>query len=288
MTTRERWPLIGEASPEALVGPTLELHWAVQYLASIGQTFAEPREDDSHRAMSWNAELRAFVSSPVKGPYPFRAALRPADLTLLLIDRTDAELGALPLDGVRREEGYDWLATGLATYLGGAPPRIERPEYDMPSSDVSDGTAPFVLDPRSLTALDALYDTSAQLLTDLAGSRTDASAVLCWPHHFDIATLITLETNHDDEVTRTVGVGFAPVGGGYNAWYWYVTPYPYPDASSLPPLESPGHWHTDGWTGAVLTGDSVIDHDPDEYERVVRDFVARAVAAATEAHGATG
>lgn len=276
------WEHLGVVTPHDLVEPTLELHWAVQYLASMGQTFAEPSADDSHRAMAWNAGLKAFVSAPMAGAYPFRVALRPADATLVLIDRTDAELGALPLAGVRRDEGYEWLATGLATYLGGAPPAIERPEYDMPEHAVSSGARPFS-EPTAGGSLEALYDTAAETLLHLTTRRSDASSVLCWPHHFDIATLLTIDDGSTDGITKTVGVGMAPMGGGYDSWYWYVTPYPYPDPEHLGDLSGSARWHTDGWTGAVLQGSDVVAAAPDEREAIVRAFVEEAVDAATEA-----
>ncbi|MEM7413895.1 MAG: hypothetical protein AAF389_00275 [Gemmatimonadota bacterium] len=276
------WDRLGAIAPHDLVSPTLELHWAAQYLASIGQTFAKPAEDDSHRAMSWDADLRAFVSAPMAGPYPFRAALRPTDTTLLLIDRTGAELGALPLAGVRRDEGYEWLATGLATYLGGAPPSIGRPDYDMPSHAVSSGAEAFS-EPTAGPSLEALYDAAADTLHQLANRRPDASDILCWPHHFDIATLLTVDDGSADGVTKTVGVGMAPMGGGYDTWYWYVTPYPYPAHERLGELSGPGRWHTEGWTGAVLQGSDVVAAPPEEREGLVRAFVDEAIESAVEA-----
>ena len=43
----------------------------------------------------------------------------------------------------------------------------------------------------------------------------------CWPHHFDIATLITLERDAAGTATKTVGVGVAPSGHAHSlteAW----------------------------------------------------------------------
>ena len=283
MTGPDAWTELGTHAPDELCDATLQLHWAAQYLASMGQTFAEAADDDSHRAMTWNGSLRAFVSAPMAGPYPFRAALRPSDMTLLLVDRTGAELGSLPLAGVARDEGYEWLGLGMATYLGGTPPKIARPDYELPPHPVSTGDARFDVDSSHLRTLSALYAAAAEVLDEVTTARTDASSVLCWPHHFDIATLLTVDDGTEDGVTKTVGVGMAPMGGGFESWYWYVTPYPYPAADALPSLSPPGYWHTEGWTGAVLRGTEVAPLSANERKETVLDFVTRAIDGATAA-----
>lgn len=271
------WSRIGALAPAALADPALQLHWAAQLVAAAGQTFAEPRPDDSHRAMWWSDTHSALVGAAFAGPYPFRVALRPLDLTVLLLDRTDQTLAALPLRGRPRSEGYDWLALAMATYLGGAPPHIERPEYDLPSHPV-ERDDPFGVADQALSVLASLYGGAAELLADVAGAWAGASEVRCWPHHFDIATLITLG---DGE--KTIGVGLAPMGGGYDSWYWYVTPWPYPEGASLPELAGPGSWHTGEWIGAVLPGEVVTGEKAKRRRALVRSFLDEAVGAARRA-----
>jgi len=274
---RPDWPLISSVAPEALIETTLELHWAVQLVASAGQTFAEPRPDDSHRAMQWAPSLRAFVGSPFAGPYPFRVAIRPDDLTLLLVDRTDGTLGSLPLAGKTLDEGHEWMSLGMATYLGGPPPRLERPEYDMPSHPVGAGEPFTGGDETARRVLGALYAGAADLISGAMAGRDRAPEIRCWPHHFDIAALLTIDSE------RNIGVGLAPMGGGFGGWYLYVTPRPYPDSEALPDLAGAGHWHIDRWTGAVLTGDEVRAMPPGERDAQVRAFLARGIDAASEA-----
>jgi hypothetical protein len=269
-------------SPLDLVDASQELHWAVQFLASAGQTFAEPQSDDSHRATQWDATRRAFVSAPFAGAYPFRVGIRPEDLSLLLLDRTAEPLGTLPLAGVTRNEGYEWLSLGLATYMGTAPPVIERPEFEMPPHGLGQG-GKFSSDlGREFHALAGLYDHAAALLETIAEGSHGAGPVRCWPHHFDIATLLEVAHDADGTATKTIGVGLAPATPPFATWYWYVTPWPYPDAHELPALESPGVWHTEGWVGAVLTGEAISKFDPATRETQVRSFLDRAIASASE------
>jgi len=283
MPTTDPWKTSTSLAPEKLIEPSLELHWAAQFLASVGQTFAEPSDDDSHRAMEWDPQRRAFVSSPFAGAYPFRVGLRPEDLTLLLLDRTPEALGSLPLAGKTRDEGYEWLSLGLATYMGGAPPIIERPEFDIPEHPVGDRTPFSSAYTDEHRALAALYGGSSEILGELVAGRDDAAPIRCWPHHFDLATLLTVATDADGSATSTVGVGLAPMGGGYESWYWYVTPWPYPDPSALPELTGAGAWHTEGWTGAVLTGEEIVKLDEAARRQAVQSFVKEAVETATRA-----
>jgi hypothetical protein len=273
------WSGIGSVSPGALHEAALELHRAVQLIASAGRTFVEPRADHSHMAMAWDEPRHSFVGAPFAGAYPFRVALRPMDLTLQLLDRTDQPLGSLPLAGHAGDEAYSWLSLGLATYMGGPPPVLTRPDYDMPPHPVAAGEPFSGAREAERAALAALYGGAAGLLSELAGARTDASAVVCWPHHFEIATLIRLDGEPAAEDARTIGVGMAPFGAGSSGWYWYVTPWPYPEASSLPALDAPGAWHVEGWTGAELGGDEVVATPPSERRQLVRDFIDRAIAA---------
>lgn len=283
--TRDPWTSLALVAPERLRDALLEVHWSAQFLASAGQTFAEPRDDDSHRAMSWDRGLRSFVGEGFREGYPFRLSLRVEDLTLVLLDRTGQALGSLPLGGVTRDQGYEWLAAGLANYMGAPPPEIARPEYELPPHRVSAGAAFSADIGAELEVISALYGSAAALLTELAESRGDASPVRCWPHHFDIATLLTVAEAAGEEAARTVGVGIAPMGGGYDDWYWYVTPWPYPDAGALPDLEGPGDWHTEGWTAAVLVADAVVAAAPGSRAQLVGDFVSSAVEASTRALG---
>ena len=58
-----------------------------------------------------------------------------------------------------------------------------------------------------------------------------------------------------------------------------VNPWPYPPASALPRFEGETRWHTEGWTGAVLTGERVVDAGAPRQERFVARELRTAVGA---------
>ena len=118
MTQVDAWTGLGLLAPADLKDAALQLHWAVQYLAAAGQTFSEPQPNDSHRTATWNAERREFVSAQFAGPYPFRVALRPADLTLQLLDRTTEPLGTFPSPASRARKASSGCSRACPTTWG--------------------------------------------------------------------------------------------------------------------------------------------------------------------------
>jgi len=99
---------------------------------------------------------------------------------------------------------------------------------------------------------DALEEFAAKL----AGMRPGPGPLLCWPHHFDMATLVRLDAG-GGESARSVGVGMSPGDEFYAQPYVYLSPWRRFEGS-LPDLPPPGHWHIDGFFGAVITGEDIL------------------------------
>ncbi|HWS70817.1 MAG TPA: hypothetical protein VN605_01825 [Thermoanaerobaculia bacterium] len=210
-----------------LTDARLQLHWAAQIAAGVGRTLLAPRPDDSQTAFT-------FVDGALlqEAHAGLRAGLRLHDLTLVLGSET------FPLHGRTLDDGFAFLESRFGHALN-------RPNVDLPDHPVAHGAA-FDADLESCETLGGLYAIADPLLREFA-----VGPVLCWPHHFDIATLLTVREG------TTIGVGLSPGDASYPDPYWYVTPWPYPAVASLPPLTR-GTWHTTGWVGAVLpaTGDA--------------------------------
>ncbi len=251
------WKKLGGVDPDDLALARVELHGSVQPLASFGQAYVEPSPDYSHRSMTWNAEESAFFSEPTGGSSPLRVALRPRDVTLSI--RVGGVVAAeRSLVGGTLEETYRWLEDELHAIQGG--PRVElgRRENVTPPGPVAYG-APFSgVSEDQLLELEAWFGNAEAILGAVRSVRPEATPVRCWPHHFDIATLLILDRQLGTEVGRSVGVGLSPGDEGFPAPYLYVTPYPYPDAVDLPQLPGGAHWHREGWVGAVMTANALI------------------------------
>jgi hypothetical protein len=230
----------------------LQLHYALQGAAAVGRTLLPPCDDDSHTSFVWSTRHEALVQGLVGGRY--RSGLRLRDLTLLVIDGEDRILDSCSLRGRTLEDAFRFYEERVGVAL----PRPEGlPEHPIAMEGVF---APYE---EHLVSLASLYGRAAAILDRLGEKHPMASEVRCWPHHFDIATLIPIGS-------QTFGVGFLGGDDALDEPYWYV--YATPEPASFPNLTI-GSWHSGEWHGAVLTG----GHE----DGVAEAFLDEAIAALT-------
>jgi hypothetical protein len=200
----ERWSSLGRTAPSSLADARLQLHHAVQIIASFGQALVKTRGDDSHRNMDWSREVAAFRSWPAADG---RFALVRADPFEITLEGSEMRRSLL-LHGQTLEGAYGWMEDALAVRAGTLAP----PEYDIPGHAVGAG-APFDPEPAALAELARWFENADLALGTVASGEAGASAVRCWPHHFDIATLIPLEgEGPDGHRFRTVATGIRRTG----------------------------------------------------------------------------
>lgn len=232
-------------------------HWAAQIVAAAGWTLVAPEPDHSHGTLEWVGPAAGLLGVEVdRDGRTARAGLRLRDLTLLALSGKSPARDELPLAGQTLDTGMTWLGGALARILGVDLPRLERPRHELPADPIGDG-APFGRpEIAALEELAAWFSSADRVLRAIAASTRGASPVRCWPHHFDLATLIRLDgADAPAEAARSIGVGLSPGDGSYAEPYWYVTPWPAPARGETPALPH-GRWHTQGWFGAVLPATS--------------------------------
>ena len=266
------WNTVGTVPISDLFDTRLQLHWAAQIAASFGNAVIESRADDSQSNLGWVDDLGALCSHPSSEGRS--VALRLADLTLLFLDSKGKVISEFGLQGKTLEQGFEWL-TSEYTHDRGKPPLqpFTLREYDMPAHAVGQQAAFNIETLPALKEFQSWYANAHQVLHALSVNWKQASPIRCWPHHFDIATLVTLDPDKSAEEARSVGCGMSPGDGTYAEPYFYVTLWPYPDKSTLPAMEV-GTWHTEGWIGAILTASDLLGSGPGETqaERVHQFF----------------
>jgi hypothetical protein len=232
----------------------------VQWLAKLARAVLPAQPDDSHTNLGWDEELDGFVTHPL--PDGARLGLRLSDLTLTTVGGEARRLErTYSLIGRSDAEARAWM--GLAF----APTRLDSEALDAPS--------PYAMPPHAIAQGGAYggADIGAalkELAAWFANGRTaienvrramlghghDAPAPRCWPHHFDLATLMSFPLVRGG-ATAYIGAGLSPGDRYYGEPYVYLSVYPAPDRSGLPPLPPLGHWHVEDFTAAVATAAAI-------------------------------
>jgi len=267
------WHSLKSVPSADIVEARIQLHYAAQYCASFGRYLLPPKKDDSHTSLHWHLDEQRFWTRELSAAERIRVGLSPVSF-LLLIEERRGELIEITLDGKSREEVLEEFQEALRSKgVNAEQARLEMP-YEMPDHVLKDGgvfsAERATTDARA--ALAACWSNSALLLQNQFYLEDKASPIRTWPHHFDIATLVKVEGNPDPELAKSIGVGLSPGDEGYPEPYFYITPWPYP--KPLPELgELPvGHWHTDGWVGAVLKYRDLADLPVDDQASVAQRF----------------
>jgi hypothetical protein len=254
----------------------LQAHYAVQWLARTARGYIQPQPDDGHTSLLWDRSLDGLSTQAL--PDGARLSLKIADLTLALHGGQSFSLGKQTDAQARQWLGAQLVARGLeARALDAAAP------YEMPAHAIAQGAAYDAAGcADALAELAAWYGNAELLLSGLLRlmleQKRAASPVCCWPHHFDLATLITLPTRTAG-LTGYVGAGLSPGDHYYDEPYYYVSVYPRPDAAALPSLPALGHWHTHEFTAAVTTAQRIVAAKDQmrETDQFLRGSVAAAI-----------
>ncbi len=228
--------------------------------------------DGSHSNMGWNTASQSFSSHPM--PTGEHVLLSFAPFELQFVAGGDSK--RLPLGDVSFDAALKWLdealtAVGLKPASGGELPWELTPDVVAVTQ---------LVEHDHLPVLAAWFDLADEALKHFKSSQSSLhpgpSEVRCWPHHFDIATYVSLETG-DAETAKGIGVGLSPGDEGYNQPYFYVNPWPHLDRGSLPEAVAPGHWHTEGYVGLIATAEEL--QSVDDMEASLRDFIRLSFAA---------
>lgn len=98
-----------------------------------------------------------------------------------------------------------------------------------------------------------------------AGIPEESSPIMLWPGHFDLAMMwlpgekIPGQDPADEEYSdKQMNFGFSFGDEGVPEPYFYVTAYPAPEALAQLELPSGAKWHTEGFSGAVLSYSELV------------------------------
>jgi hypothetical protein len=250
-----RWRSLNRVDRARMREARLQAHYAAQWLACIARAYVATHPNDVHTSLGWDDAQGALATQALSGGGS--AGLKISELTLVLWDQTGRG-EPLRLDGRRDADIRDWLGPRLRQ-MGLDADALDAPSpYQMPAHPIGSG-APYagaaLAEP--LAELAVWYGDADLVLAEarqrVLARGLDAPPVRCWPHHFDLDSLIQLGAG------RTVGAGFCPGDEHYDEPYFYVSSHPRPaDVARLPSLPLAGHWHTHHFTAAIALARNVV------------------------------
>lgn len=267
------WHLTTPGKARRLVDARLQLHYAAQFGTGLGISYLKHEPDDSHTNLGRDASLDALMSravSTAKGDVA--VGVRARDLTLL-VTQGGRVTSTVPLHGATIDAAADQLRAALGV-AGLDPARYTlKRHYELPAHAVAKGAAFDATDRFAFEELSRWFANAAIALGRVAREVSGASDVRVWPHHFDIATLVT----HANGASN--GAGLEPGDAYFAEPYFYVNTSPQPRVEQLTAkIGGGGRWHTRDWIGAVLPG-SRVTGDVLAQQAQVRDFIDSALAA---------
>ncbi len=272
------WKFIQLQDVGLLTNAREQVHQASQIVAAVGRTYNPKTKDDHFASFLWNDHREMLQGYVIEGEVNFNAALDIKTLSIHLLDSSGETLNSFELDGRTQQQSLIWLEEQLVKLgLNGNSLTVQLP-YEIPSYPTAKGKEFQMETPKAFTELSNYFSNTNLVVKAVIGSDVNTSPITCWPHHFDIASLITVSDTGDPETSSSIAIGMSPGDTGYNEPYFYLTPWPYPNISSLPETHGLGKWHTDGWVGGVLTATELVSNSEiNNQELLVKKFLENGI-----------
>jgi hypothetical protein len=271
------WEHVTVADYRKLRDARLLAHYGAQWLARAARAYIAPQPGDAHTNLGWDGAFRGLVSHAL--PDGSRLGLRIADLTLSIVDSNDA----LPLDGRTETEVRAWLGSKLQGRGFDAGKLDAAAPHDMPRNVIELGARYSIEElVEPLNAIAVWFANGTAMLNavrqGLLKRGLKAPQVRCWPHHFDMDSLVHLGGN------RAVGAGFCPGDEFCDEPYFYISIYPEPYIPALPLLPPVGHWHSYKFIAALAPAHKIVASL--DQPRDIAEFFDISIDAALKALGA--
>lgn len=273
------WQTLGTPAPDQIPHTREQLHCVAQVVASVPRLLAAPQDDWGHQAFDWDEGSGTLLSVEIPGDHPFRVGLRVADATAVVIGSDGTEVASQAANGLSIDDLFAWLTRQTVDLTESALPKpLTQAEDGLPEPCVAGQTFDLA-DDAALAELARYYSNSHPVLQEIVATNDHAAPVRTWPHHMDMATLISLDPGEDPETARSISFGMQPGDGSYAEPYYYSSPWPYPEldpsSSGWPTLEGGGAWHTEGFTAAVLVASNLVAAGDADAQRTALDDFAR-------------
>lgn len=271
-----KWRNIKGIDLEVLKATRKALHQAVQIVGALPRHLLPHDPTDGTASLVWSQEDRGLQSIPVTNNHDLeiRAGLSFKNFALN-IKYADSSMDSFHMLGSSVQQGLDWIKEELNKMSFAS----EKLTLDLPYEIESyDNSTNLMANKRACKEYARLYGNTHSVLTALITKWENAYDIRCWPHHFDLATLIPVGTDGQGEITKSIGVGLSPGDEGIEEPYLYINVWPNVELTVLEKHTLPaGHWNKEGWSGAVLTYTELLNAS--DQQRSFTQFIDIAIAA---------
>ncbi|WP_289045456.1 hypothetical protein [uncultured Olleya sp.] len=227
-----------------------QMHLAAQYLAAAGISFLEKKSDDSHTNLGFNTKNGCLYTHALSDNGEV-LCLDYENFTLQW--KSNKGITTFELDGARHTDVLSWLEDYSKVNLNKT--YQYKFHYDLPYS--IDHSFTFALSNADrLAELKNLRVLAQSVLENINKQYNLDTSIRIWPHHFDTGIYSPLP---DSDIT--IGLGLAIPDQISDKHYLYISGYKNGNTiatSKLPKLAS-GEWKSDGFTGAILNADNLLE-----------------------------
>ena len=256
-------------------------HEAIQFLANTAISFAQKKEDDSHTNCEWSRSLKAFVGSVFGEKNKISLGLNISDFKLMLLKENWTIIDDFFLKDKNLEDVLSWLKNNFEIQGLESNRFTLDKHYEITARTVSEGGKFLVENEKAFHELSDYYSNADLVIRAYISDLTNATPVRCWPHHFDIATLL----NIGEEKLQSIGIGLSPGDSNNPEPYFYVTMWPYPNIDEVSFAKIPvGNWNFEGWVGTSLLASEIVKKPDEKFQcDVVVEFIDKSVKAIKDA-----
>lgn len=259
-----KWTNIDGTDLKTLKQTRRALHQAIQLVSIFPRNILPHDPTDGTASLIWNKEAKSLQSIPVQNSNGLEVC---TGLSLsnfqLYLSAADTKICSISMEGKSTNEGLAWLKEELNKLAF----ETDNLSLDLPYQiEDYDFSQQLSVDQKALNEFLSLYKNTNSILKKEVKKWEKAFDIRCWPHHFDLATLIPIEVDKAGEIVKSIGVGLSPGDESIDEPYLYVNVWPTVSEDSLNRHQLPsGHWNTKGWSGAVLTYSELLKQEDQHF-----------------------
>jgi hypothetical protein len=245
----KHWIPIPKVDLTALTETRKHLHQSVQVVSAVPRNVLPHDPSDTSASLDWSFEFACLESMGFGKQQDYKAGIIFGEFKLVLIKNGSA-LAKYDLEGHSTNDALSWMKDQLSQQgLDASKVNLDLP-YEIEDYDYNTSLE---INALAAKAFSCLFGNTFQILQKVKEKFPKAEAIRCWPHHFDIATLIPIERDSNGEVVKSIGIGFSPGDEAVPEPYLYVNSWPVIDRKELIRFElDKGEWVDANWSGATL------------------------------------